>query len=397
MMMKLIKNETEHQTALARLDALFDLDPDPGTAESDEIDVLALLVETYEKEAFPLDLPTPVDAIKFRMDQQGLAQKDLAQYIGSKSKVSEVLSGKRALSLNMIRRLHEGLGIPYAVLMQNQAPIENCPEAEWSAFPLNEMRKRGLFGQNDKRYVNINEYAEELVRGFFAKIPKAYESAPTLLRSTAHSSTNSKQDDPYALWAWKAEVLHKASQVDCADYTEDALTPEFFRKLATASTETDGPLKAIMELRAVGVRTVVVPKYERTYIDGAAFLFAANQPVIALTLRYDRLDNFWFTLLHELAHVRLHLPKRNCWILDNLDDLAIDKMEMEANELAQNALIPPELWTGFVIDEFDIHDVAKRANVHPAIVAGRTRHEQGDHSRFSSLVKEPVRHYFTES
>lgn len=126
--MKLIKTEAQHREALVRLDELFDLDPAPGTAESDEIEVLALLIETYEKEAFPIDLPSPIEAIKFRMDQQALAQKDLVPFIGSKSKVSEVLSGKRALSLNMIRNLHEGLGIPYEVLIQKQMPVEQYPD-----------------------------------------------------------------------------------------------------------------------------------------------------------------------------------------------------------------------------------------------------------------------------
>ena len=106
--MKLIKNSTDHQEALDRLNVLFDLDPEPDTAESDEIDVLALLIETYEKEAFPIDLPDPIEAIRFRMDQQNLTQKDLVPYFGSKSEVSEVVNGKRALSLAMIRKLHSG-------------------------------------------------------------------------------------------------------------------------------------------------------------------------------------------------------------------------------------------------------------------------------------------------
>ncbi|MDQ2076878.1 ImmA/IrrE family metallo-endopeptidase [Marinimicrobium sp. ABcell2] len=394
-MMKLIKSESEHQAALARLDELFDLDPAPGTAESDEIDVLALLIEAYEKEAFPIDLPSPVEAVKFRMEQQGLAQKDLVPYIGSKSKVSEVLSGKRALSLNMIRKLHEGLGIPYDVLMQNQVPIDLPREVDWCAFPLQEMRKRGLFGQINETYVNIKEYAEELVGGFFSKVPGASQSAPALLRSTAHATSNSKVDDPYALWAWKAETMFKAAQLHCGTYDQEVLTPIFFRDLATLSTETDGPIKAMQVLSAVGVRAVVVPKYEGTYLDGAAFLLADGQPVVALTLRYNRLDNFWFTLLHELAHVRLHLTEDNRWILDNLDDLGLDKMEEEANELAQNSLIPPELWTGVIADEHDVYNVAKEAKVHPAIVAGRIRHEKGDHARFTHVVKEPVKHYFS--
>jgi HTH-type transcriptional regulator/antitoxin HigA len=396
-MMKLIKSNSDHQAALARLDALFDLDPSPGSAESDEIEVLALLIETYEKEAFPIDLPSPIEAIKFRMDQQGLAQKDLVPFIGSKSKVSEVLNGKRALSLKMIRSLHGGLGIPYEVLIQEQAPIEARPEVEWDAFPLQEMRKRDLFGELDSTYINIKDYAEELVGGFFAKVPGACASAPALLRSTAHSASNTKEDNPHALWAWKAEAMFHAAQLGCEPYDESSLTPEFFRRLARLSVEADGPVMALQELSNIGVRVVIVPKYAGTYLDGAAFLLTDNEPVIALTLRYDRLDNFWFTLLHELAHVRLHLSEGNRWILDDLDNVGVDQVEQEANELAQNALIPPELWTGVIADEFDVGCVARDAGVHPAIVAGRLRFEQGDHSRFSLLVKEPVRHYFVST
>lgn len=393
-MMKLIKSDSDHQAALARLDELFDLDPAPGSAESDEIDVLALLIETYEKEAFPIDLPSPVEAIKFRMDQQGLAQKDLVPYIGSKSKVSEVLNGKRALSLKMIRNLHQGLDIPYEVLIQEQTPVETEPGVNWDAFPLREMQKRGLFGELDSTYVNIKDYAEELVAGFFEKVRGAYASAPALLRSTAHSSSNEKEDDPHALWAWKVEAMFRAGQVECKPYDEGALTREFFRKLAKLSTDEEGPVRAMQELSCVGVRAVVVPKYPGTFLDGAAFLLPDDQPVIALTLRHDRLDNFWFTLLHELAHVRLHLSESNRWILDDLDKIGVDQVEQEANELAQTALIPPECWTGVVADEYDVSCVARDAGVHPAIVAGRLRFERGEYSRFSHLVKEPVRHYF---
>lgn len=264
----------------------------------------------------------------------------------------------------------------------------------WEAFPLYEMRKRGLFGELGQRYVNIKVYAEELVSGCLAKVPGAFGSAPALLRSTAHSANNSKEDNPYALWAWKTEAMFKAAELDCSAYDEDALTPAFFRKLAMLSTEAEGPIKAIHELSKVGVRTVVVPKYDGTYLDGAAFLLADDQPVIALTLRYDRLDNFWFTLLHELAHVRCHLSPGKPWILDNLDNVVLDTMEQEANELAQNSLIPPELWTGIFADEFDVRSLAENAGVHPAIVAGRLRHEQGDHTRFSHMVQEPAKQYF---
>ena len=117
-MAQIIHTDTQHRDALAELNRLLVLDPEPGTSDAEELGLLALTVESYEKERFPIAPPDPVDAIRFRMDQAALAQRDLVPYIGSKSKVSEVLSGKRPLSLRMIRRLHEGLGIPLEVLVR---------------------------------------------------------------------------------------------------------------------------------------------------------------------------------------------------------------------------------------------------------------------------------------
>jgi HTH-type transcriptional regulator/antitoxin HigA len=116
MLPKLIKNQKDHLAALARIEELFDAPP--NTPETDELELLAMLVDQYEDEAFPMDLPDPIAAIRFRMEQQGLKPKDLAPYMGGASKVSEVLSGKRSLSLTMIRNLMEGLDIPAEALLQ---------------------------------------------------------------------------------------------------------------------------------------------------------------------------------------------------------------------------------------------------------------------------------------
>jgi HTH-type transcriptional regulator/antitoxin HigA len=104
---KLIETPEDHARALTRLSSLMTLDPVADTPESDELEVLALLIEKYEMEAFPMDRPGPIEAIRFRMQQQGLSNKDLIPFMGSASKVSEVLSGKRSLSLAMIRRLSQ--------------------------------------------------------------------------------------------------------------------------------------------------------------------------------------------------------------------------------------------------------------------------------------------------
>jgi HTH-type transcriptional regulator/antitoxin HigA len=116
--LKLIKTEQQHAEALARLSELMDKELVIGSQEADELEVLALLIERYEQEAFPIDTPDPIEAITFRMEQMGLIKKDLIPFIGSASKVTEVLNGTRQLSINMIRRLSDGLGIPAQVLIR---------------------------------------------------------------------------------------------------------------------------------------------------------------------------------------------------------------------------------------------------------------------------------------
>lgn len=114
---KVIHSEGDYRAALERIDALMNGDPDPNSPEGQDLELFSVLVERYEEEQYPMDLPTPVEAIRFRMEQQRLKNKDLVPYLGSASRVSEVLSGRRTLSLTMIRNLVKGLGIPAEILI----------------------------------------------------------------------------------------------------------------------------------------------------------------------------------------------------------------------------------------------------------------------------------------
>lgn len=116
MEIKPIKTEKDYNLALARLDKIFDAKP--GTDEGDELEVLGILVDQYENEHFPIGMPDPIEAIKFRMEQMGYNQTDLAKIVGLKSRASEILNRKRKLTLEMIRQLHEQLNIPTEVLIQ---------------------------------------------------------------------------------------------------------------------------------------------------------------------------------------------------------------------------------------------------------------------------------------
>ncbi len=111
-----IKNNKDYEKALKRLEKIFDAKQ--GTVEGDELEILSILIEKYENEHFPIDLPDPIDAIKFRMEQLDMKQSDLTEIIGFKSRVSEILNRKRKLTLEMIRRLNEYLNIPTNILIK---------------------------------------------------------------------------------------------------------------------------------------------------------------------------------------------------------------------------------------------------------------------------------------
>ena len=116
MNLKPIKTKKDYHQALDRLEVIFDAKK--GTDQGDELEILGILIERYENEHFPIDLPDPIEAIKFRMEQMGYTQTDLARVVGLKSRASEILNRKRKLSLDMIRQLHEKLNIPTDVLIQ---------------------------------------------------------------------------------------------------------------------------------------------------------------------------------------------------------------------------------------------------------------------------------------
>lgn len=117
MKIKPIRDEKDYQNALERLEVIFDAKR--GTEEGDELEILSILIDNYENEHFPIEMPDPIEAIKFRMEQMGMKQKDLEEVFGFKSRVSEILNKKRKLTLEMVRKLNTTLQIPTEVLIQD--------------------------------------------------------------------------------------------------------------------------------------------------------------------------------------------------------------------------------------------------------------------------------------
>lgn len=115
---RILHTKREYQSALAKLSRLMDLDTEPGSQVADEMELLGLVISHYERKQFPIEKAGPIEVLKFMLEQQGLKRKDLIPYIGSDSRVTEVLNGSRNLNLSMIRRLNEGMGIPMDLFVQ---------------------------------------------------------------------------------------------------------------------------------------------------------------------------------------------------------------------------------------------------------------------------------------
>ena len=382
MNIKVIKSSNDYAHAMARLTALMTLDPKDGSKEENELELLALVIEDYERKIVPPVVPDPVEAILFRMDQMKLGRKELEPYIGSISKVSEVLSRKRPLSLSMIRRLHKGLGIPADVLIggaeTSQAVIGEEPEMEYTKLPLKEMLERGCFGEFKGNAQRLKDYAEDLALKFMhGLLPK--QAAPAFLRAALHQR-GTRGADGYALLAWRLCVIKKARANPAPrEYKKGVITTKWLKDLARLSAFEDGPRLAREQLGMAGITLVIEPHFKGTYLDGAAML-DEGRPVVAMTLRHDRLDNFWFVLMHELAHVAKHLDEAHPLFTDDLDSPdELDRIEREADDMAGEALIPQTAWqksaarTSYLTT--DVVALAEKLGVHPAIVAGRVRHE----------------------
>lgn len=383
---KVIKTEKEYELALDRIDQLMEAVPD--TDEGNEFELLVTLVELYEQLKYPIDLPDAVSAIMFRMEQQGLKQKDLVQFIGSKSKVSEVLAGKRPLSLSMIRKLHTGLGIPVEVLLQEPgAELPEIPEGlEWNRFPLNEMLKRKWL-RFAGTLQEAKKHAEKLISKWAAPLGNN-ALQPALMRQHIRGRDNS---NAYPLTAWRIRVSLLAMEQNPPAYKPGSITPEFARDLVKLSYFDNGPLLAKEFLLKNGIHIVFERHLPGTHLDGAVMFLPTGAPVVALTLRYDRLDNFWFTLCHELAHLALHLG-RDDWELfyDDLDSQAENDIEGEADRWASDVLIPADQWreSGLIgnCSAAAIIAFADTQRIHPAIPAGRIRREQHNYKKFAKHI-----------
>jgi len=400
---KVIRSEEQYLDYLQEVQMLMARQPMPNSPQGDRLELLSVLIEAYENTKFPVEPPDPIDAILFRMQEKGLKQADLIPYFGTRSRVSEVLGRKRPLTVQMIRALSIGLGISAETLVGLSVPDQHTTtttartDVDWSKFPYKEMIRRGWLSAFNTR---VKGSVEEMVKTFIEDAGLQFGAAAFRRSIGGEASSPTTR---CALYAWLARIIQRArtSKSRLGSFEPDRLSTAFLRELAQLSWSERGPLLAVEFLEHHGIAVVFEPHLKGTQLDGAALKDIDDTPIIGLTLRYDRLDNFWFTLLHEVAHIWKHVG-HDVAFLDDLDAPSEDRREAEANRLAREAFIPRIIWRrsdAYLSPSREtINRLARELRIHPAIIAGRLRKESNSYTAFSDLIgQQQVKFLFSSS
>ncbi|GLR03489.1 hypothetical protein GCM10007906_10760 [Vibrio hyugaensis] len=397
---RVIRTQEQYREYLLQVEELIVQKLAPGSEEAERLELLTILIENYERSHYVIEPIDPIEAIKFRMAEKGLKQVDLAPYFGTKSRVSEVLSGKRPLTVPMIKALSVGLGIAPQTLLgleseSDYTSTSNKPEVNWSKFPIKEMLSRGWI---EKVSSKAKQTVEEQVKDFIGSLGGTTASASfkRTLSGDAYSPLSH-----YKLYAWVARVIQKARNKKLENtFDEGVLGKDFLKDLAQLSWSEYGPLLAVEYLEKHGICVVIEPALKGTSVDGAAMKDIDGKPIIGLSLRQDRLDNFWFTLLHEVVHIWKHADLNKTFVddIENHRD-SKDKFEAEANRIARDTFIPRMVWKrseAYLNPSRDsIDSLSRELNIHPAIIAGRLRRESGKYNQYSDLIGQgDVRKHF---
>lgn len=322
---------------------------------------------------------------------RGLTQRELANLAGLQEQQIQKYEKEQygSASLSRIAHVASTIGFNFVakLTLTGESPAgDDIPGGLTLAdFPFAEMNSRGWFGRSVDRRTPSAERARVL-REFFIQAPR--EIAPALHRKTAGSLSTPRRA---ALLAWQARILTKARRR--VGLARRFTTPpaEVISKIAKLSADPMGIQKAIDLLLEYGVIVVFERHLPRTKLDGAAMSLDGIYAVIGMTARHDRVDNFWFVLLHELGHIIRHWSRVvGEGIVD--EDAGSDSdelIEKEADEFAENAILPRTTWQGSTVRFAKLPEVitkfAVRQELHPALIAGRIRRER-DYTEFHEML-----------
>lgn len=342
--------------------------------------------------------------IREQMELREWTQVDLSEVLGFTVKhLNKILQDKQPITLDMARVLGQvfntsaqywiNIDSIYRLWLSQEKTVEEI-EADIKGSIYERMPIKDMLSKKWLKPFNTAEELKKQVIKFwdwddlnFSVLDTEY--IPYLTRkSEAYNQFNAS----YAI-TWYRKALSEAKNFNVASYKKESLE-KIYDKIHTYSISEKGINKFIKELNEAGIIFFVLPHLQKTYLDGAAFYWGEN-PVIVYTGRYKRIDNFWFTLAHEIAHILKHLNDKTPFVLDNLKDGEIDKMEKEANELAAEKLKHVEIleylnpFLGYLTNS-KVEECASVYGVHPAIIVGKLAHERKISYSNQSMYNENV-------
>jgi len=329
----------------------------------------------------PARVAPPGRIIRRELDARGWTQKDLAEIMERPAQaVSQIVRGHKQITPETALQLAAAFGTSPELwinleanyrLYQARKEDDNAEIARksrlYSLAPVPELINRVWIMDTD----SVEELEREICA--FLKIDSP-DQQPRLAASFRHTQAQEPEFKAQVAWVRRVEQLASAQNVGEFDRVQvRAALPD----LLACAAEVEDVAQVPALLQSLGIHFIVVPHLTHTYLDGAAFIFEGH-PVTALTLRYDRIDSFWFTLLHELAHI---VAGHEGLYLDNLDERNGSDVEDEANQLAQDWLVEPKAFAEFVavtrprFSRAKIIAFAQSQKRHPGIVLGRLHYE----------------------
>ena len=319
---------------------------------------------------------------------QKWTQKDLARKLGLQEQAIQRWESERYRSINLANYMK----VARALSLDLSAQFLSPEVARWSPpFDLNPVeaqkilkhaRQHGWLDEQDSDETGI----KRLIRYVSEHVGRY--GTPSLLRTGINVKDHSED---WVLLSWKAQVTRRAEGIiDSERLSYRPLDLSWLKQLAKLSQAVDGPTRAQTLLKEHGIVLIIERNIPGMEVDGAAFL-VESIPVIGLTLRRDAIDNFWFTLMHEVAHVILHYRTGLAsGFFDDVEHVEVDEFEEEANKFASDLLVPEELWSRsparIAKTSSPIENLARQLNISPAILYGRIRFERKNYAIFSDKI-----------
>lgn len=322
----------------------------------------------------------------------GLSQKDLAESLGMTAQQIQRYEATSYMGASLARLIDisEVLGVTITETWGGKEDAssdvvfiwQGMDVVDWTMFPAKEMVKRGWIDLEHK------EAPEKTIRDYF-EASAGPQFVTAMHRKKFHGGNKPNE---YSLLAWQARVLEKSrKEFESGCVAEFEFDDSWLHELVNLSCKDEAPLLAKDILASKGIILTIEEHLPKTYLDGATMLLETGNPIIGLTLRYDRLDNFWFVLLHEIGHVFLHLfESLNMDFFDEEEGDSSDDIEREADQFALSTLIPEDQWdlcmSRFVMTKESVEADANSLNIHPSIIAGRIRKEMNNYSVLNDLI-----------